>query len=306
MADIIIPEPDANGYWHFVYVTTDQDTGQWYGGKRSTKKHPLSDRYYLGSGRWIKAHPNRKRLRREIISFCASSVEVFAAEARLVTWDKVFDDPLCMNLRDGGEGVTVEAALLRYTDPVQRANSKAMLRRIQSDPKVLSKMKASAVRRFKDPKEHARAVAHIHRINSDPVLIAKARVTRETPEWRANVIAGILARATVFIETNGERVLLGEACRAAGVSYDTALTRRIKGWPESDWLLPPGAKRKSPVPRRTANRAPILVDLNGKQVCLKEACRQVGIPYPTAHARWLAGWSESKLLAPPRAKRTAR
>lgn len=46
-------------------------------------------------------------------------------------------------------------------------------------------------------------------------------------------------RTTVFIEMNGERILLTEACRRAGVKYGTAIGRKLKGLPESEWLLPP-------------------------------------------------------------------
>src|SRR5208282_243023 len=107
MADISIPPPDAAGYWHVLYVTTDTLDGRWYGGKRSTKVHPLADTY-KGSGRWIAAHPDRKRLHREIVAFYATSKEVYAAEARMITWPTVMDDPLCMNLWAGGQGITSE------------------------------------------------------------------------------------------------------------------------------------------------------------------------------------------------------
>jgi hypothetical protein len=188
MADPIIPLPDASGYWHFTYITTDSLDGRWYGGKRSTKRHPLSDRY-LGSGNWIKAHPARERLRREIVAFFASSTEVFAAEAAMITWTQVFDDPLCMNLRDGGEGVSVEAALARYADPQQLANHVAMLRRVHADPKARAKMSTSARRRFQDPEQLAKQTSHMRRITSDPDMLNKAKAARDTPEWRANVTA---------------------------------------------------------------------------------------------------------------------
>lgn len=195
MANISIPAPDAAGYWHFTYITTDTLDGRWYGGKRSTKKHPLSDKYYLGSGNWIRKHPDRERLKREIVAFYATSAEVFTAEAALITWDKVFNDPLCMNLRDGGEGVSVEAALARYADPAEYAKQMAHLHRIHSDPKVLAKMSASGLLRYKDPEQRAKQTAHMRRITSNPTLLAKARITRDTPEWRANVIASNRKRA---------------------------------------------------------------------------------------------------------------
>jgi hypothetical protein len=187
MADITIPSPNTNGYWHFTYVTVDEATGQWYGGKRSTKKHPLSDRY-LGSGNWIKQHSERRRLKRKIIKFYATSTEVFAAEAKLVTWRKVFHDSLCMNQRDGGKGMSSEAALLRYTDPVEYAKQVSHLRRIHSDPVVLAKISASGLRRFEDPKERAKQTVHMRRITSNPVSLAKAKINRDTPTWRTNII----------------------------------------------------------------------------------------------------------------------
>ena len=150
MADISIPPPDAAGYWHFTYITTDTLDGRWYGGKHSTKKHPLSDRY-LGTGNWIKKHPARKRLRREIVAFFPSSAVVYAAEAELITWTKVFDDPLCMNLRDGGEGVTAEAALLRFTDPANRAEHAATMRRMHANPENRANIAAAGLLRAADP-----------------------------------------------------------------------------------------------------------------------------------------------------------
>jgi hypothetical protein len=45
-------------------------------------------------------------------------------------------------------------------------------------------------------------------------------------------------RNTIFVEFNGERMLLTEACRKAGVPYDTAFARRAKCLPESQWFLP--------------------------------------------------------------------
>jgi hypothetical protein len=193
MASINISTPEKAGYYHFLYRTTDPVDGRWYGGKRSTRKHPAVDRY-IGSGNWVKAHPDRKRLQREIVSLHASSADVFAAEGEWITWDLINSDPLCMNLRDGGEGVTVEAALLRYAEPVERARHAEMLRRIGADPAVRAKKKASALRRFENPEQLALQTAHMQRITSDPVLLAKAQAARDTPEWRANVLSALEAR----------------------------------------------------------------------------------------------------------------
>ena len=132
MADISIPPPDAAGYRHWTYITRDVD-GRWYGGKRSTKKHPLSDTY-KGSGNWIRGHGARERLVREIVAFYPSSTAVFAAEAELVTWAMVMDDPLCMNLWAGGQGSTSEAALHRSAGTTWRESTLAGIRLRSANP----------------------------------------------------------------------------------------------------------------------------------------------------------------------------
>jgi len=196
MADIIIPPPDAAGYWHFTYVTTDTLDGRWYGGKHSTKKHPSSDRY-LGTGNWIKKHPARKRLVREIVAFYPSSATVFAAEAELVTWDKVLDDLLCMNLRDGGEGVTVEAALLRFSDPLERTKHLDTMRRMHADPKNAANIVAGGALRAADPVWRKANADHMRRMHADPVAQENhlASLATRGPEWAANVTAANQLRA---------------------------------------------------------------------------------------------------------------
>ena len=43
-------------------------------------------------------------------------------------------------------------------------------------------------------------------------------------------------RNTIFVEFNGERMLLTEACRKAGLKYDTVMNRKLKGFPQSQWF----------------------------------------------------------------------
>lgn len=221
MADMIIPPPDADGYWHFTYVTRDPKDGRWYGGKRSTKRNPLVDSY-KGSGNWIRSHPNRGRLVREIIAFFTSSADVFTAEAAMVTLDKVLSDPFCMNQRPGGDGQTAEEARRLAEDPIWRDKNIAgqkrkkadpawqnahadRLRRISNnpvwqeetaarnrqkatDPTWLEANTAAAWRRKANPTWKENHANHLDRIHSDPVwkeaVAAANRRTSLNPEWR--------------------------------------------------------------------------------------------------------------------------
>jgi hypothetical protein len=175
MADLIIPAPDAAGYWHFTYITTDTLDGSWYGGKRSCKKHPSSDPY-LGSGNWVRKHPERKRLRREIVAFFATSKEVYAAEADMITWAAVLDDPLCMNETEGGLGMSVECSQRRLACPEFRAKHADAISRVTADPKWREKTAASNRRLANDPKW------------LEKVAVAN-RLTSTDPDWRANTAA---------------------------------------------------------------------------------------------------------------------
>lgn len=210
MADLIIPLPDANGYWHFIYVTTDPETGEWYGGKRSNKKHPANDRY-LGSGIWIRTHPFRERLRRKIVAFYASSAEVFAAEAEMITWTVIMDDALCMNKTAGGVGLTVEDRHRMRTDPnYQKAHTAAMqrlyassawreahavgIRRRGTDPKWVKSHTEALQRRKADPNWQKANAAALQRTHANPDVQAKIAASNRRlasdPEWlAANAVA---------------------------------------------------------------------------------------------------------------------
>lgn len=355
MAEPQIPPPGAGGYWHFLYITRESG-GRYYGGKRSSKRYPTSDPY-LGSGKWVTSYPDRKRLKREIVAFYATSAEAFAAEAEMITWTLVAHDPFCMNEWVGGRGISSEVArrlaLLRCEDPEFIARLSAGGYRQWKDN--IARRKEMSIRRLSawaDPEQHARwclaaqercskpefsasmtAAAHqrwanpefrekMAAISGSPEVCAKQSAGQlrvwADPEYRANrlasqaakraakIAAGVLLRTdTVYVTMDGKQVPLVDACLLAGVLYRTAKGRRARGWPEKEWLLPLGTKKRA-ARRRPSPRPFILITLNGERVRLKEACRRVGVHYQTAIFRRKNGLPESQWLTPPRTKRTAR
>jgi hypothetical protein len=189
MADLIIPLPDAAGYWHFTYVTTDPVDGRWYGGKRSTKNHPLSDPY-RGSGNWVRAHPERKRLVREIVAFFPTSEAVYAAEATLVTLADVLDDPFCMNERDGGEGMSVEAARIRSDNPQWRKAQAAGSRKRSKTPEWREKnMKKVATPEWQEKNAAQRALLYADPKWREAATKRLNDIRTADPEWSAKMSA---------------------------------------------------------------------------------------------------------------------
>lgn len=198
MADLTIPEPDADGYWHFTYITTDTLDGRWYGGKRSTKKHPLSDRCYFGSGIWIKKHPARERLKREIVAFHESSEKAYAAEAEMVTWDVILDNPLCMNRHAAHPGMTVEDGRRRSEGPWRKNQAAGMAKR-SANLVWRANVVAGAKKRSANPLWQEANAAHGRRMAADPewqeAHIAKNRLMPTDPVWCAAHAAGALRRS---------------------------------------------------------------------------------------------------------------
>ena len=89
--------------YFFVYKTTRIPTGKYYIGKHITSD--LSDGY-MGSGialsKAIRKH-GKESFKMEILTFCETKEELSILEERIVTQELV-DDPMCYNLKLGGEG----------------------------------------------------------------------------------------------------------------------------------------------------------------------------------------------------------
>ncbi len=89
--------------FHFLYKTTCQISGRFYVGVHST--FDLDDGY-LGSGtilkNSLKCH-GVKNHKREILEFFTDPALMFAREREIIT-EEFISDPLCMNIKVGGNG----------------------------------------------------------------------------------------------------------------------------------------------------------------------------------------------------------
>ena len=89
--------------FHFIYRTTNLLNGRYYVGLHSTDN--VNDDY-IGSGTRFLNEVNkygRENFKREIIEFLPSRKDLKARERSLVNED-MLKDPLCLNLKLGGEG----------------------------------------------------------------------------------------------------------------------------------------------------------------------------------------------------------
>ena len=69
---------------HYVYKTTDIDTGEYYVGMHTG----YIDDNYLGSGNWIKQHPRPNRLRKEILATIDSKESLRHLERVYIKFNK--------------------------------------------------------------------------------------------------------------------------------------------------------------------------------------------------------------------------
>lgn len=242
----------------------------------------MSDRY-LGSGNWIKKHPARDRLKREIVGFFASSAEVYAAEAELVTWNMVFDNPLCMNQRNGGEGSSIETMLILHADPEYRASRAAGLARmaanpawqkrhsaflagLAADPEWLENVRRG-VRRRTTPEWREANAAAMRSLTSTPEWLdanaARNRLRATDPEWiennlvqlqRMNTDPAMLEKRAAIIR----RVTATPEWREA----NAAAMRRTAADPEWRRNVADGAAKRAKDPKWIANHAAAM-RLNG-------------------------------------------
>lgn len=100
---------------HYIYKTTCSVTNRYYIGMHSTNN--MHD-YYMGSGKRLR-HSIRKygveNHTKEILEFLQTKEELILREIEIITKELV-EDPMCMNLREGGTG--------GFTVEQQRINAK--------------------------------------------------------------------------------------------------------------------------------------------------------------------------------------
>ena len=137
-----------------VYKTVNLVNGKFYIGVHKTD-NPNDD--YLGSGKFIKravAKYGEQNFRKEILAVFEIQREAFDLEKKLVVEAKV--DPLCYNLKAGGEGGFdwINRKGLNNSNENGVKGNRVTIGKIKTDPKVK--------KRFTDRINRVRPVSYTH------------------------------------------------------------------------------------------------------------------------------------------------
>lgn len=111
---------------HYLYKITNTKNGKYYIGMHSTDD--INDGYF-GSGKLIRnsirSHGKGSH-KKEILSFFENREELKNAEKKLITED-VVNDPLCMNLKSGGEGgLSTDEHKMKFKNSQKLASSRGV------------------------------------------------------------------------------------------------------------------------------------------------------------------------------------
>lgn len=92
-----------NKKYFIIYISTNLKNSKFYIGAHVTSK---IDDGYLGSGKVLRNsvyYHGKENFKKEILEFCENKEMLFKREAELVNED-LLKNPLCMNLKVGGDG----------------------------------------------------------------------------------------------------------------------------------------------------------------------------------------------------------
>jgi hypothetical protein len=164
-----VPYRGTDGRFHFLYVTYNPDTLEWYGGRHSTDN--LEDGY-VGSGDWPQWMDQiaPEMLVVEAIEFFPDVESLKRAEAEWITMATIEADPSCRNVQEGGHGVTSASLKKRHARPGYSARVGKIIQASLLEPETNKRLREGQVRGWKIYREQR---------------IASMRAAGQTPEFRA-------------------------------------------------------------------------------------------------------------------------
>lgn len=183
-----VPYRGDDGRYHFLYVTHDVETMEWYGGRHSTKN--LRDGY-VGSGDWPqlmqKVAPEKLNTRpKEFFPDVASAKR---AEAIWITLETIANDPLCRNVQEGGHGLTSAGARALHARPGHTASVAVKIKAAYARPGGKDRIIAHLRGLRQDADAEARRLAAIRTAAQDPESLIRRSITAREVNARPEVKA---------------------------------------------------------------------------------------------------------------------
>ena len=146
--------------YNYIYRITNNINGKHYQGVHSTDD---LDDGYMGSGKAMKAAIKRygvENFTKEILEFFATRKEALAREAELVTMEEV-NDPMCYNLKEGGEGGKVR---IRTAEERKEIRKESIIRWIDNNRESFHKIVRKYYYRTREERlEHNRKYCQSHK-----------------------------------------------------------------------------------------------------------------------------------------------
>lgn len=178
---------------HYVYKITNKTTGEYYYGKRSCEGSWRDDTY-MGSGvllkRKMEAHPDHD-WRKEVLLLLDTEEEAYTYEA-ISIGDRWRDDPLCLNLCEGGAGAGSDTMrsiqLEKWADPEYKEMMSAVRRKTWADQDRRERLSELKKTQCSDPEYKATKRRQINKQWQDPEFqqrVSEARAEQwADPEYR--------------------------------------------------------------------------------------------------------------------------
>jgi hypothetical protein len=141
--------PDADGFYHYIYITWRRDTYKFYVGKHSSK-NPATDSY-IGSGlhmlRAIEKH-GASSFEHHILQYTTTAQEALDLEAAIVNegYIRLYRDELQITynlIGGGGQGV--------LSEETRQKKSEAQKKRFEDNPVELEKLNEASKKYFENP-----------------------------------------------------------------------------------------------------------------------------------------------------------
>jgi hypothetical protein len=171
-----VPYRGGDGRYHFLYVTRDVETLEWYGGRHSTKN--LHDGY-VGSGDWpqLMQKVAPEKLDTRPTEFFPDVASAKRAEAEWITLETIAADLLCRNVQEGGHGLTSASARALHARPGHTASMAVKIKAAYARPGGKDRILAHLRRLAQDADAQARRLAALRTAAADPASLARRSIT---------------------------------------------------------------------------------------------------------------------------------
>lgn len=223
-----------------VYITSNPSSGKFYVGKSHLS---YIQRGYFGSGVWPKsAKKAGAELNTVVLARFSNEADALAVERVLATTARM--DSLCMNLTEGGDGLTSAVAQQVAAMPHVRAAKWASFQERMKDPSYAQRLRDGIKAAAQTDAAKARLCAQLHSPEAKKKQLEALKRRMADPEHKAQIVGRLteIARSQEFREWQANRMRQ----LTANPEWKEKQKRRHEArWAEQDRIDPEGAAERA-------------------------------------------------------------